>query len=214
MCTSTQKNKKIIDIFSSNELANVLQNIKANHVDKIIYPPESEIFNSLEMKISDVKVVILGQDPYHGEGQANGLAFAVNIGTKIPPSLRNIFKEIEAEFGAVEADCTLNSWTKQGVLLLNAVLTVNGNEADSHKSQGWEEVTTKILKELSKNEIVFIALGNNALKIYEQASVPTNKILFTSHPSPLSSYRGFSGSKIFSQANYALDKMNKKGIKW
>ena len=188
----------------------LLQEEKAG---KVIYPPNQDIFQALNLTPLDkVKVVILGQDPYHGKNQAHGLCFSVREGVKIPPSLVNIFKELKQDLGINPPNqgC-LDPWAKQGVLLLNNVLTVEDGKAGSHHLKGWEEFTDKIIELLNKKRenLVFILWGNPAQKKAERVDSTRHFIIKSPHPSPLSSYRGFFGSKPFSQTN---DYLVSKGI--
>ena len=185
---------------------------------KVIYPKESNIFAAFNLTPFDnVKVVIIGQDPYHGPGQAHGLSFSVPRGVKIPPSLVNIYKELKDDLGITPPDHGhLESWARQGVLLLNNVLTVEDGKAGSHHGQGWEKFTDKVIEILNqkKENLVFILWGAPAQK--KAAAVDTKKhfILKSVHPSPLSSYRGFFGSKPFSQTNEFLKAQGLKEIDW
>lgn len=184
-----------------------------------IYPPTNEIFNAFALcEFENVRVVIMGQDPYHGSGEANGLAFSVKEGIKIPPSLRNIFKELKNEYPEfnLNRSTDLSDWARQGVLLINAVLTVEKDKAASHKHYNWELFTNFIISTLSKekNNLIFILLGKFA---QEKASLIDSKkhiILSTVHPSPLSANRGFFGSNIFKTCNEALEKLNSGLIDW
>ena len=183
-----------------------------------VYPPKQQVFAALNyMKPEDVKVVILGQDPYHGEGQANGLSFSVQPGVKLPPSLQNIFKERAHDIHInPSSNGDLSSWAEQGVLLLNTVLTVTAHEANSHRNWGWEQFTDEILKKISKNNehIVFILWGKAAQN--KQKIIDTNRhtIICAPHPSPLSAYRGFFDSAPFSKANEALIAHHQEPIDW
>jgi uracil-DNA glycosylase len=182
-----------------------------------VYPKPKNIFRALDLcPFDDVKVVILGQDPYHGPGQANGLCFAVHEGIALPPSLKNIFKEMETDMGATPETGDLLHLAQQGVLLLNATLTVLPGEAGSHQGKGWEAFTSAVIREISdKNEnVVFILWGRYAQD--KGAVIDANKhlIIKSPHPSPLSSHRGFFGSKPFSKANEYLDWHGKDAIDW
>lgn len=191
---------------------------KEANAGKVIYPKESNIFAAFNLTPFDnVKVVIIGQDPYHGPGQAHGLSFSVPRGVKIPPSLVNIYKELKDDLGITPPDHGhLESWARQGVLLLNNVLTVEDGKAGSHHGQGWEKFTDKVIEILNqkKENLVFILWGAPAQK--KAAAVDTKKhfILKSVHPSPLSSYRGFFGSKPFSQTNEFLKAKGLKEIDW
>lgn len=183
-----------------------------------IYPDMYNIFNALKMAdYNDIKVVIIGQDPYHEEGQAHGLCFSVQKGIKTPPSLVNIYKELNTDLGCyIPNNGFLEKWAKQGVLLLNNVLTVRQGMANSHKSCGWEIFTDKVIEELNKREkpIVFMFWGANAKK---KEALVTNKkhyILKSAHPSPLSAFNGFFGCKHFSKANEFLKANNLEEIDW
>ncbi len=176
-----------------------------------IYPKENDVFKAFSLtSYNDVLAVIIGQDPYHEENQANGLAFSVNENVKIPPSLRNIYKELESDLGiTVSKNGDLTPWAKRGVLLLNATLTVREGKANSHQKLGWQEFTDGVISLLSKREkpMVFILWGNNA--IAKKALIDSHHHIITSvHPSPLSASRGFFGSKPFSKANEFLKTQN------
>ncbi len=183
-----------------------------------VFPPPKDIFRAFDLcQFEEVKVVILGQDPYHGIGQANGLSFAVHEKIALPPSLQNIFKEIEDDIGAVpERNGDLSRWAKQGVLLLNAVLTVRAGSPASHQGKGWEEFTDSAVLALSekREHLVFILWGNYAKK--KGAFIDRNKhlVIESAHPSPFSAYNGFFGSKPFSKANEYLLKHGIKEIEW
>ncbi|WP_134170638.1 uracil-DNA glycosylase [Breznakia blatticola] len=185
---------------------------------KTIYPPKEQWFHAFELlKDTQVKVVILGQDPYHGQNEAMGLAFSVEMGVKIPPSLQNIFKELKADMGyEIPLFGDLSNWAKQGVLLLNTVLTVEKDKANSHKGKGWEIFTDRVLMELDKQDtpIVFILWGKQAIEKKALLHNPNHLILESVHPSPLSAYRGFFGSKPFSQTNAFLKEHNETEIDW
>lgn len=185
---------------------------------RTIYPDMYDIFNALKYtSYSDVKAVIIGQDPYHGEGQAHGLCFSVKKGIAPPPSLKNIFKEINTELGIEPpSHGELTSWAKQGVLLLNTVLTVRAGQANSHKNMGWEIFTDKVIEILNQREepIVFLLWGANAGRKTELITNPKHKILRCAHPSPLSAYNGFFGCGHFKAANEFLIENNKTPIDW
>ena len=185
---------------------------------KTIFPPEGQIFQALQFtSIEQVKVVILGQDPYHGPGQAHGLSFSVPEGERLPPSLRNIYKELAADLGTpVASSGNLSRWAKQGVLLLNAVLTVESGLAGSHAGKGWEDITDSIIKAVSDrcDDVVFILWGNYALKKKELIDIKKHHIITSVHPSPLSASRGLFGSKPFSKANAYLSAHGKAPIDW
>lgn len=185
---------------------------------KTIYPPRENIFEALNLTpFEKVKVVILGQDPYHGEGQAHGLCFSVKPEVKIPPSLVNIFKELKDDLGITPpTHGCLQSWARQGVLLLNNVLTVEDGKAGSHHNKGWEKFTDKIIELLNerKEHLVFILWGSPAQKKAKVVDEKKHLVLKSVHPSPLSVYRGFLGSKPFSQANAYLKKNGQEVIDW
>jgi len=185
---------------------------------KTIYPPKNYIFNALKLTpYSNVKVVIVGQDPYHGEGEAHGLSFSVQKGIAIPPSLQNIYKELDDDLGIKPKDNgDLTNWAKEGVLLLNAVLTVEKDKAASHRNIGWEPLTDYIIKVLNLKEepIVFILWGNFAKEKKKLITNSKHLVLTSSHPSPFSAYSGFFGSKPFSKTNDFLIKNKEKPINW
>lgn len=185
---------------------------------KTLYPPGPLIFNALNSTPLDkVKVVILGQDPYHGPGQAHGLSFSVPPGVPVPPSLRNIFKEIERDLGlAPPRHGCLESWAKQGVLLLNAVLTVEHRVAGSHARRGWERLTTRIIEVLNKDRehLVFMLWGGYAQKKGAQIDASRHLVLTSVHPSPLSAHRGFIGNGHFSATNVYLQEHGLSPIDW
>lgn len=182
-----------------------------------IYPPREQVFSAFSCDINKVSVVIIGQDPYHGPGQANGLAFSVNAGITIPPSLRNIFKEIHDDVGTpIPNSGDLTRWAKQGVLLLNNTLTVEAHRAGSHRNQGWEEFTKHIIEYLNQNSdhLVFILWGRDARSKKTLIDASKHLILESAHPSPLSAHNGFFGSKCFSKCNRQLQQWSKTPISW
>ena len=195
-----------------------LENFILNeYKNKICYPIYSDIYNSLKYTdYSDVRVVIIGQDPYHGDGEAHGLAFSVNEGVKRPPSLANIFKELESDIGVSRNRNDLSDWAKQGVLLLNSVLTVVKDTPLSHRGIGWEEFTDKIISKLNerKDSIVFILWGGYARSKKKLITNKNHYIIESAHPSPLSCYRGFFGSKPFSKCNLYLKNSGYSSINW
>jgi uracil-DNA glycosylase len=197
-------------------LESFLQKEKA--AGSIIYPQESDIFHALDLTpFKKVEVVILGQDPYHGPDQAHGLSFSVRDGVKLPPSLVNIYKEIESEFGVkMPRQGDLTNWAKQGVLLLNATLTVRAKQAGSHQKKGWEEFTDAVIRILNKEgkNIVFILWGSSAQKKGAFIDRSKHLVLEGPHPSPLSAYRGFFGCGHFKKANEYLEKHGRKPIDW
>lgn len=183
-----------------------------------VFPEEKNVFNALELTpFESVKVVILGQDPYHGFGQAHGLSFSVQKGIPFPPSLRNIYKELQEDIGGdfpTEGD--LSHWAKQGVLLLNTVLTVEEGNANSHKGKGWERLTNRLIESLNelKHPVIFILWGKPAQDKEKLIINPNHVILKAPHPSPLSAYRGFFGSKPFSRVNDILIQQGQTPIRW
>lgn len=183
-----------------------------------IHPDKDDIFNSLKhTDYKNTKAVIFGQDPYHGENQAHGLAFSVKKGVDIPPSLKNIYKELQFEIGlAIPTHGCLEKWAKQGVLLLNSALTVRDGLANSHKNKGWEKVTDKIVSLLNDRSepVIFLLWGNDAKKKEELITNPQHIILTAAHPSPLSASRGFMGCGHFKKVNSILTAMNKEPIDW
>lgn len=205
-------------IWESNGFHKFYNSILKLYDEKIIFPEKKNIFKALELTdFDDVKVVIVGQDPYHGEGEAHGLSFSVPKGIAIPPSLQNIYKELNSDLGVPIRDTgDLTSWAKQGVLLLNAVLTVEKDKASSHKGMGWELLTDYIIKVLNTKDdsIVFILWGRFARDKKKYITNPKHYVIESAHPSPLSAYNGFFGSKPFSKTNNFLIKNNKKPIEW
>ena len=183
-----------------------------------VYPDMHDIFNALKYTaFADVKAVILGQDPYHGPGQAHGLCFSVQKGVEPPPSLQNIFKELMSDVGIARPEHgELTCWARQGVLLLNAVLTVREHEPNSHKGKGWEILTDRIISELNDKEtpVVFLLWGANARSKKSLITNPLHVKLETVHPSPLSAYNGFFGCKHFSKANAILEASGQEPIDW
>lgn len=183
-----------------------------------VYPPAPRIFSAFDLvPFDDVKVVIIGQDPYHGPGQANGLAFSVNPGVDIPPSLRNIFKEISSDTGApVPADGDLTRWARQGVLLLNATLTVRAHQPKSHAMLGWEKFTDAAVRAVNehRDNVVFLLWGSDAIRKGSMIDRSKHLVLTAPHPSPLSAHRGFFGCKHFTQANAYLAAHGKQPIVW
>lgn len=204
--------------FDKDYYKNLRNFLKAEYNSNVIYPNMYDIFNALHFtSYADTKVVILGQDPYHGPKQAHGLSFSVNPGVKIPPSLVNIYKELHSDLNCyIPNNGYLKKWADQGVLLLNTVLTVRAGEANSHKNKGWESFTTQVIKTLNEKEtpIVFILWGNNAISKESLITNPKHLIIKSVHPSPLSASRGFFGSKPFSKTNEFLISTNQKPIDW
>lgn len=192
--------------------------VKKEYKEKTIYPKQSDIFNAFRYtSYKDVKVVILGQDPYHGENQAEGLSFSVKKGIKKPPSLVNIYKELQSDLNIpIEENGSLVKWANQGVLLLNAVLTVEKDKAASHQGKGWEIFTDEVIKLLNKKKtpIVFILWGSYARSKKKYITNQKHCIIESAHPSPLSAHNGFFGSKPFSKTNAFLEKTHQKPIDW
>jgi uracil-DNA glycosylase len=194
------------------------QFLKQEYKEQTIFPEKKLIFNTLNSTpFNKVKVVIIGQDPYHEKGQAHGLSFSVTEGIKTPPSLVNIFKEIESDLKINNhGKGDLTKWAKQGVLLLNATLTVRENTPGSHQNKGWEQFTDQIISTISeeRKDLVFLLWGKFAQKKTKLIDKNKHHILMSSHPSPLSSYRGFLGCKHFSECNNILKRKNKTEINW
>jgi uracil-DNA glycosylase len=186
---------------------------------KTIYPPKQDVFNAFDLtELAKVKVVILGQDPYHGPNQAHGLCFSVQLGVKTPPSLVNIYKELASDIPdfTMPQHGFLQSWAEQGVLLLNTVLTVEQSQAHSHAKIGWEQFTDAVIKQVSDHceGLVFLLWGSHAQKKGLVINKQKHHVLSAPHPSPLSAYRGFLGCKHFSRTNEILQKQSKKTINW
>ena len=207
----------IQDEMSQPYFQQLKQFVDQAYEETIIYPNREDIWNAfIYTKFSDVKCVILGQDPYHGPNQAHGLSFSVQDGVRFPPSLRNIFQELKDDIGCdIPESGNLEKWAKQGVLLLNTALTVEGGKAGSHRGKGWEQFTDSVIERLGSREepIVFILWGNDAKKKMKWIG-EHHQVLTSVHPSPLSSHRGFFGSKPFSQVNDALNEWGKSPIDW
>lgn len=200
-------------------LDDILDGVNAKISNTVhVFPPEEKRFFALDKTpIKNVKVVILGQDPYHGKGQAHGLSFSVEKGVKLPPSLRNIYKEIEVEFGSeMSASGCLTPWADQGVLLLNAVLSVEEGQPNSHKGIGWEQVTDSIIEQVSEQceHVVFMLWGAYAQKKEKLIDSSKHLILKSPHPSPFSAHKGFFGNGHFKKANSFLEKHSLKPIFW
>lgn len=209
---------KLTEEFSKPYFIKLTQFIKNEYKTKKICPQAKFIFKAFDdCPFDNVKVVILGQDPYHTKGLANGLAFSANSDNRVPPSLQNIYKEIHADIGTpISNSPDLTRWAKQGVLLLNATLTVQEGLAGSHQQKGWEEFTDAIIKILSekKTNLVFMLWGAYAQKKGELINTDRHLVLKSAHPSPFSVYRGFFGNKHFSKANHYLQEHNKVVINW
>ncbi|MGL4742363.1 MAG: uracil-DNA glycosylase [Sarcina sp.] len=204
--------------FEKEYYLNLREFLKEEYRTKTIYPHMNDIFNALHYTaFKDVKVLLLGQDPYHGAGQAHGLSFSVKKGVRIPPSLRNIYKELNADLGCyIPNHGFLESWAKQGVLMLNTALTVREGQPNSHKGKGWEILTDKIIELLNEREepVVFILWGANAISKERLITNERHFIIKSVHPSPLSASRGFFGSKPFSKTNEFLKSINEEPINW
>ncbi len=207
---------KVIE--NSEGFKKFLQMINEKYESSICYPPKNLIFNALKLtSYHDVKVVIVGQDPYHGEGEAHGLSFSVQKGVKIPPSLQNIYKELNSDLGIpIATSGDLTKWAKEGVLMLNAVLSVEKDKPASHRNLGWELLTDYIIKALNQKEtpVVFILWGNFAKEKKKFITNPHHLVIESSHPSPFSASYGFFGSKPFSKTNEFLIKNNIQPIDW
>ena len=210
--------ERLTNEFEQPYFVDLVDFVKREYASTTIYPPAKLIFNAFDQcPFDNVKVVIIGQDPYHGPGQAHGLCFSVNDGIAFPPSLVNIFKEINDDLGVpVPKTGNLERWAKQGVLLLNASLTVRAHLAGSHQNKGWERFTDEVIRILAeeKEGLVFMLWGSYAQKKGAVINPSKHKVLKTVHPSPLSVYRGFFGCKHFSLANEYLQEKGKTPINW
>lgn len=215
---NTEWDKVLSSETEKDYFKNLMEFVEAEYASKTIYPPRECIFNALKYTDYDrVRVVILGQDPYHEKGQAHGLAFSVNKGIPIPPSLANMYKELESDLGCyIPNNGFLEKWANQGVLLLNTVLTVEEGKANSHKKSGWTTFTDSIISALNRrNEpVIFLLWGGNAKEKLRLITNPIHYVLQTVHPSPLSAYNGFFGCKHFSKANTILASMGQTEIDW
>lgn len=210
-------NEILKPIKHSEYFQNLWQKVEEEYEVEKCFPPKDQIFRALDLTPFDhVKVVILGQDPYHNDSQANGLCFSVSEKVKAPPSLKNIFTELNNDLGIERTKKELDDWAEQGVLLLNATLTVKGHEPNSHKNLGWEAFTDFIIKEISdkKESVVFVLWGAYAQKKASLIDETKHFILRSAHPSPFSVYRGFYGSKPFSKINDYLKSKNYEPISW
>lgn len=207
----------LADEFKKDYYLQLREFLKKEYSTRVIYPDMNNIFNALKLAdYNDIKVVILGQDPYHEPGQAHGLCFSVQEGTELPPSLKNIYKELYFDLGIKRESGCLSDWASQGVLLLNAVLTVRKGEAFSHAKHGWETFTDNVIRLLNQREkpIVFLLWGNPARAKKELITAPQHHILEAAHPSPLSASRGFFGCKHFSKTNNLLQTDGFQPVKW
>ncbi len=204
--------------FSSEYYLSLREFLKSEYFTRTVYPPMNDIFNALRYtSLEDTRVVILGQDPYHGAGQAHGLCFSVKHGVKKPPSLKNIFKELYDEYGIPEPPSgELTGWAKQGVLLLNTTLTVREGMPTSHKGRGWEQLTDKIIEIINARTkpVVFILWGGHARTKRALITNPAHLVLESAHPSPLSAYAGFFGCGHFRRANEFLASIGEREIDW
>lgn len=209
---------RLTEEFEKPYFRNLVTFVKEEYATQTIYPKGNKIFNAFDKTPFDkVKVVILGQDPYHEPNQAHGLCFSVNDGISLPPSLQNIYKELKDDLGITSPSSgNLERWAEQGVLLLNATLTVRAHRAGSHQQKGWEEFTDAVIHKVAeeKNNIVFILWGSYAQKKGAFIDPSKHLIIKSAHPSPLSSYRGFFGSKPFSKTNEYLIKTGQDPINW
>lgn len=204
--------------FKADYFKKLLEFVQQERKSKTIFPKVVDIFHAFKvLPFDSVKVVIIGQDPYHGEGQAHGLCFSVNDGVKLPPSLKNIFKELQSDIGCdIPESGNLEKWAKQGVLLLNSVLTVEKSKPGSHRNQGWETFTDNIIKKISEKHsgIIFLLWGNYAIEKEKLIDAEKHFILKAPHPSPFSAYQGFFGCKHFSKTNSLLRQAGEKEINW
>jgi uracil-DNA glycosylase len=204
--------------FKSEYYLQLREFLKREYAQQTIYPNMYDIFNALKYTAyEDVKAVIIGQDPYHGEGQAHGLCFSVKRGVMPPPSLQNIFKEMQNDVNfRIPNNGELTDWTKQGVLLLNAVLTVRAGQANSHRGMGWEQLTDAVIRKLNEREkpIAFMLWGRNAKEKQKLITNSHHLVLTAAHPSPLSAYNGFFGCRHFSRANEFLAQTGQEPIDW
>ena len=210
--------QELSDEWAKDYFVRLTDFVRNEYATKQIFPPGNQIFAAFNATpFNDVKVVILGQDPYHDVGQANGLCFSVNDGIPFPPSLRNIFQEIHNDTGApIPQSGDLSRWAKQGVLLLNATLTVEAHRAASHQRQGWEQFTDQVISHLSQNREKLVLILWGRYDISKRTLIDDSKhlVLTSVHPSPLSAYRGFFGNKHFSKANTYLTSHGKDPIEW
>lgn len=209
--------KVLKDEFTADYFKRLGVFVKSEYKMKTVYPEYERIFDAFRYTDYDkVKVVILGQDPYHGDHEAHGLSFSVREGVAMPPSLRNIFKELESDIGVKRKNTDLTDWAKQGVLLLNSIMTVVKDSPLSHKDKGWEIFTDNVIRKLGKRKepMVFILWGSYARSKKELIENPNHKIIESVHPSPLSANRGFLGSKPFSKTNLFLEQNGIEGIRW
>ena len=204
------------NIYDGEYFRPLLLKVQNEYNNKVIFPPKHEVFNAFRLTpFANVKVVIVGQDPYHGVGEAHGLSFSVRDGVKLPPSLKNIYKELYDDLGVpIRTSGDLSSWAKQGVLMLNSTLTVEKDKANSHSNIGWQQFTDDVIRLIDNNkrDVVFILWGNYARS--KKALIKNNFIIESAHPSPFSAYNGFFGSKPFSKCNNYLKSKGLEEIKW
>ncbi len=204
-------------IKNSDFFKDLTAKVNREYAEHKCFPPKSEIYRALQLtELGDVKVVILGQDPYHNDGQANGLCFSVHEDVKAPPSLRNIFIELKDDLNVDRTEKDLSDWAEQGILLLNATLTVRAHQPNSHKDLGWETFTDEIIRQVSNNleNVVFVLWGAFAQKKAALIDEQRHHILKSAHPSPFSVHRGFFGSKPFSAINRFLESVGERPIEW
>ncbi len=205
------------DEFRKDYFKELVRFLNIENKTKIIFPKSEDLFKALKLTdYKNVKVVILGQDPYHGEKEANGLCFSVNHGVQTPPSLQNIFKELKSDLNITRTSTDLTDWAEQGILLLNTVLTVEKDKAFSHRGKGWETFTDKIIEKLNERDkpIVFVLWGNAARSKKALITNKIHRIVESAHPSPLSYNKGFKDSRPFSKINNILKELNEEEIKW
>ena len=206
------------DEFEKDYFKDLLTKVDEEYSKYKVYPPRGKIFSAFKhCDLNDVKVVILGQDPYHEEGQAHGMCFSVMPGVDIPPSLKNIYKEINAEYGyEVPNHGYLVSWSDQGVFLLNTTLTVRAHQANSHSQFGWQKFTDRVIQEINKQDqpVVFLLWGRNAISKEKFIDKDKHLVLTSAHPSPLSAYQGFLGNNHFKKCNEFLKQNGRKEINW
>lgn len=209
------------DVFNSikeeNDFSGLEAELEERYSNGKVFPPRDQIYTAFDLTpFENVRVVILGQDPYHGEHQSHGLAFSVNEGVKIPPSLRNIYKELKSDLGIVREGGSLKDWATEGVLLLNTVLTVDAHEANSHRKLGWQPFTDGIIRHVSDDleNVVFILWGKPAQQKEKLIDTDKHLVIKSVHPSPLSASRGFFGTKPFSRTNDYLVENGRKPVDW
>ena len=218
VCLNNDWDQKLAEEFKSQYYLELREFLKSEYSSRRIYPPMNDIYNALRYtSYENTRVVILGQDPYHGPNQAHGLCFSVKRGVQFPPSLKNIFKELKSELGIPEPECgELTGWAKQGVLLLNTTLTVREGSPQSHKGKGWEILTDKIISLVNEKSapVVFILWGGNARAKKSLITNSRHLVLECAHPSPLSAYAGFFGCNHFKKTNEFLRRVGEMPIEW